>query len=167
MPFQDDVAATLAGNNGGPAAPSEAAPDTTTVSAPTTLTPPASQPASAPMQPAAATQEPSQEPGHFFKHLSHAFAGAIVGGLAGPHQTVDRYETDESGKPRAIMRPLTGRERLQRMAQAAMEGLASGSRVPPQRSAAASWAAGLGAGAEQTIGRGQQQDLLQRKQAQE
>src|SRR5438093_724707 len=87
MPFQDDVAATLAGN-AGPAGPTTApAPpeDTNTVAAPTTLAPPAqpTSPAPRPMQPAVATQEPSQEPGHFFKHLSHAFAGALVGALAG------------------------------------------------------------------------------------
>jgi len=58
-------------------------------------------------------------------------------------------------------------DRLSRLAMHALEGLAAGSQVGPQRSAGAAWASGIGAGASAVRQQGQEQDLLKRKQAQE
>jgi hypothetical protein len=165
-------------NDSGVAAPPTNAPPTTapppqveTTSAPMsdTLTPPAApqpvpQLSGSQVQPqeSAPTRHPS-----FMAHLGPSLVGAVLSNLTGPHQAIDHYETDDSGKQKAIMRDLHPRERLQRLAQAALEGLAAGSRVGPQQSRGAAWAAGLGAGAEQSIASGQQQDLLKRQQAKE
>src|SRR5205823_2334022 len=53
------------------------------------------------------------------------------------------------------------------LAMHALEGLAAGSQVGPQRSAGAAWASGIGAGASAVRQQGQEQDLLKRKQAQD
>src|SRR5438034_7154916 len=58
-------------------------------------------------------------------------------------------------------------DRLSRLAQHALEGLAAGSQVGPQKSAGAAWASGIGAGASAVRQQGEQQDLLKRKQAQD
>src|SRR6266567_412376 len=165
--LENEDAGTNAGNGTAtpaPTAPEISGPPSVPAQAPNLGATP--QPAP-PAAPAAQSQEPSQEPGHFFKHLSHAFAGALVGALAGPKQAVDHYEADETGKMKAVMRDLHPRDRLQLMAQAALEGLSAGSRVGPQKSKAAAWGAGIGAGGEAVIQRGQQQDLLKRQQARE
>jgi hypothetical protein len=70
------------------------------------LQPPAAQPASQPplqlqpsqQKPAPQPVQEDQTPGHFFKRISHSFAGAIMGALAGPSQVVDGYDVDENGK---------------------------------------------------------------------
>lgn len=171
--FTDNITEGLVGSTpSAPASPTTNAPtpqpEPTTVAAPTTLTPPAQPQAAAqqrpPMQPAVQTEE-VKTPGHFFKHLSHSFAGAILGSLAGP-APVD-YSVDATGKTVATPRPDTTSSRLKRIAEAALIGLAAGSRVPPERNRGAAWAAGLGAGGEAGIQRAQGQDLLKRKQAQE
>ena len=175
LSFEDNVTNSLAG--GPTPAPNATAPapqpePTTTVAAPTNLQPPA-QPAQATaqqrpaMQPAAppVQTEENKTPGHFFKHLSHSFAGAILGSLAGP--TPVDYSVDASGKTIATPRPDSTSSRLKRIAEAALIGLASGSQVPPQRNKAAALAAGLGAGAEAGLQRAQGQDLLKRQQAQQ
>ena len=100
-----------------------------------TLQPPA---APAPAQPQLQLHpsqpvQPDQTPGSFFKQISHSFAGAIMGALAGPSQFVDGYEADETGKMTPRMRDLRPRDRLQRIAQAALEGLAAGSQVLRKR----------------------------------
>lgn len=111
--------------------------------------------------------QPDQTSGSFFKKISHSFAGAIMGALAGPSQVVDGYDVDENGKQTPRMRDLRPRDRLQRIAQAALEGLAAGSQVPPQKSAGAAWGAGVGAGAVGEMRETQAQDLLKRQQSKE
>ena len=177
MAFQDSVAQSLTGN--GSSAPDlqaqtgrpddatmpSAVPPAAATGAPTTPAPPPTAP-SRPMQPAAPVQtEENKTPGHLFKHLSHSFAGAILGSLAGP-APVD-YSVDASGRTVATPRPDSTASRLRRLAEAALIGLASGSRVPPQANKGAAWASGIGAGAEAGVQRQQQQDLLKRQQARE
>jgi len=141
-----------------PAAPRPVSP------APTSA--PASRPA-APVTPPQAQEQP-EAPGSHFKNLSHSLKGAVLAVLAGPQQVVDHYETDDSGKPmKAVMRHLHPNERLQLMAQAALTGLAAGSRVPPQKSKMAGFAAGIGAGADAEMQQAQGADLLKRQQSQE
>lgn len=161
--------------------------ETTDAPVDNTLQPPAEQaPAQQPMQlqpaqqqpPAAQAPAPPQEPpGTHFKNLSHALQGAVLGALAGgkkvlgrlagPSEIVDGYETDESGKQTPKYRQLHTGDKLQRIAQAALQGLAAGSSVPQQKSGAASWAAGIGAGASQQINEEKQEDLLKRQQSKE
>lgn len=172
MAFEDSATAGMTGNGNAPTtAPAPQPEPTSTVSAPTNLQPP---PAPAPTAPSRPPMQPSvppvqteenKTPGQFFKHLSHSFAGAILGSLAGP-APVD-YTVDASGKTVATPRPDSTASRLRRLAESALIGLAAGSRVPPERNRAAAWGAGLGAGAEAGIGRAQQQDLLKRQQAQQ
>jgi hypothetical protein len=178
MPFQDSVTGAL--TNGNTPAPTPT-PDIQAQTGPpnaevsSSAPPPAATPASTP-QPAAtrpATAAPSapiqedSKPGSFFHHLSRAFSGAVLGGLAGGHQTVDHYETDDSGKMKAVMRPLHPSERLELLARSALQGLAAGSAVPPQKSKMAALAAGIGSGAEAQLRDAQGQDLLKRQQAQQ
>lgn len=118
------------------------------------------------------TQQPVQEdqtPGQFLKKISHSFFGAVAAALASPSpkQVVDGYDTDESGKQTPRIRTLTNTDRMQRVALAALQGLAAGSQVPQQKSGAASALAGIGAGATSQINEQRQQDLLQRQQAKE
>src|SRR5713226_8599732 len=117
--------------------------------------PSGARPAAQPAAPPAQAEQP-EAPGSHFKNLSHSLKGAVLAVLAGPQQVVDHYETDDSGKPmKAVMRHLHPNERLQLMAQAALTGLAAGSRIPPQKSKGAAWGAGIGAGAEAQIGQAQ------------
>jgi hypothetical protein len=99
--------------------------------------------------------------------LSHSFAGALVGALAGPKQVVDHYDADDNGKMVPKLRDLRPRDHLQLMAQAALMGLAAGSQVGPQKSAAGAWASGIGAGASAERQQGEQQDLMKRQQSQQ
>src|SRR5258708_18136518 len=59
------------------------------------------------------------------------------------------------------------RSRLERLAQHALEGLAAGSQIGPQRSKAAAWGAGIGAGAYAEMQQAQGADSLKRQQSQE
>src|SRR5260370_32899089 len=59
------------------------------------------------------------------------------------------------------------RTRLERLAQHALEGLAAGSQIGPQKSKAAAWGAGIGAGARAEMQQAQGADLLKRQQSQE
>lgn len=141
--------------------------ETTSVPASSELTPP---PAPSVPQLRPEQQEQPDAPGRqpsFMSHLAPSLVGSILSNLSGPHQAIDHYEVDEQGKNKAVMRDLHPRERLQRLAQAALEGLAAGSRTGPQQSRGAAWAAGLGAGGEAQMQRAQQQDLLKRQQAKE
>jgi hypothetical protein len=167
----DDIA-----TNGNTATPPTTAPpspapapqvETTMASGSDTLTPP---PTPTPVPPLSGQAQPEQAPARhpsFMQHLGPSLVGSILSNLAGPHQAIDHYETDDSGKSKAIMRDLHPRERLQRLAQAALEGLAAGSQVGPQKSRGGALAAGLGAGAEASMQRAQQQDLLKRQQSKE
>jgi hypothetical protein len=171
MAFQDAVASGLAGaptpDNSLQAQTGQPAAVASTPPPPAPAAQPASRPAATPAPAAPAPAAEDRTPGAFFHSLSRAFAGSVLGGLAGGHQTVDRYESDDTGKMKAVMRPLHPSERLQLLAQSALQGLASGAAVPPQRSAAASWLTGIGAGAGAVRQQAQQQDLLKRQQAKE
>lgn len=183
MAFENDAA--NAGNAGptGPTGPAGPAPppgpasqETTMASGSDTLTPPPAptpvdqgkslQPEQAPASGVGENPASARHPS-FMQHLSPSLVGAVLSNLAGPHQAIDHYEIDDQGKSKAIMRDLHPRERLQRLAQAALEGLAAGSQVGPQKSRGAAWVAGLGAGAEASMQRAQQQDLLKRQQSKE
>lgn len=116
-----------------------------------------------PVAPARAVPQPVQEdstPGHFFKHISHSFAGALIGALAGS-PGVD-YTTDENGKQIATPRPDTAKSRLQRIAQAAMTGLAAGAQV---HRLGANALAGFGAGFAAEQQKSLQQDEAARQRA--
>jgi hypothetical protein len=95
-----------------------------------------------------------------------AVAAKGVKAVAGP-APVDSYSTDASGKMTPNYRPDNTRSRLERLAQHALEGLAAGSQIGPQKNAGAAWGAGIGAGAQAEMQKSQGQDLLARKQAQE
>lgn len=64
-------------------------------------------------------------------------------------------------------KPDTTSSRLQRIARAALEGLASGAMVPSGPNRAAQWGKGIGAGFGAQQAQAQQQDLLKREQAKE
>lgn len=181
MGFPDAVTQALtgapdaSGNMNPEAAMSNQAPPATPTPAPSATGTPSPAPTSTPPTPAnvngnaqpAAQPERQEGPGEHFRNLSHSLKGAVLAVLAGPQQAVDHYETDSTGKTVAKMRSLHPAERLQLMAQAALTGLAAGSRVPPQKSKGAAFAAGIGAGGEAQMDRAQQQDLLKRSQAAE
>jgi hypothetical protein len=127
--------------------------------------PPPPAPAPTPVvQPAKpAPVQPDSKPGNFFHRISHSFAGALIGALAG--QDPVTYKTDESGNMTAVKVPQTNRSRLQRVAQAAMEGLAAGAAAPRRQGAEV--LSGLGAGFAAQQAKAQQQDVLARQQAKE
>src|SRR5438876_1381862 len=134
-----------------------------------TTSAPATQPAA---QPPALTPSPAAPSRSFMGALAHALIGSTmataargVKALAGP-PSPDSY-TDANGKMTPNFRPEHTSDRLSRLAMHALEGLAAGSQVGPQRSAGAAWGAGIGAGASAVRQQGQEQDLLKRKQAQE
>src|SRR5205809_4788040 len=146
---------------------------------PTSPTAATGAPAARPAAPEAPAQAPPLTPGpaapsrSFMGALAHALIGSTMAvaakgikAAAGP-PPVDSYTTDASGKTT----PNYGRDhmadRLSRLAQHALEALAAGSQVGPQRSAGAAWGAGIGAGASAVRQQGEQQDLLKRKQAQD
>ena len=135
---------------------------------------PAARPApEAPAQAPPLTPGPAAPSRSFMGALAHALIGSTmataargVKALAGP-PPVDSYSTDSSGKMTANYRQEHTSDRLSRLAMHALEGLAAGSQVGPQRSAGAAWGAGIGAGASAVRQQGEQQDLLKRKQAQD
>jgi hypothetical protein len=112
-----------------------------------------------------------QRPGEFFHSMFHALTGGALGVMAGPPPPTG-YQTDTSGTMTPTPAPpdTTG-SRLRRIAQAALIGLAAGSKIDPNDPAMKSGAgralAGLGAGAEGERDYQQQQDLLKRSQATE
>src|SRR5438094_2395845 len=133
---------------------------------------PAPQPAgNTPAAPVLPAHE--NRPTHSFaESIRHALIGGAIGAMAksvkavaGP-PPVD-YSTDSSGKTVGTPRIDTTVSRLERIAQAALIGLSTGSQVGPQKSKMAGLAAGMGAGASAVRQQGEQQDLLKRKQAQD
>jgi hypothetical protein len=122
---------------------------------------PVVQPAAQPAKPAPVQED--QTPGHFFKRISHSFAGALIGALAG--QDPVTYKTDESGNMTAVKIPQTNRSRLQRIALHALEGLSAGAQAPRRQGAEA--LSGLGAGFAAQQAKAQQQDLVARQQEKE
>ena len=176
MAFQDSVAQSLTGNgsNSPDVQAQTGRPDDATM--PPSAVPPT--PAPIPTANQSAQQEPAPmaviHPHH--RSFFGAVASALVGGtlaaasktakaVAGPQPT--QYTTDANGRviPDPNQKPDTTSSRLQRIALAALEGLAAGSRVPSGPNRGAQAAAGIGAGAEAAIQRGQQQDLIKRQQA--
>jgi hypothetical protein len=159
-------------NSPAPANASASAPPEPTSNAPTsnTLTPPTSTAPAQPLlnvQPAQPRVQPDQTPGNFFRRISHSFAGALIGTLAGSPGA--DYSVDASGKTIATPRPDSTKTRIQRIAQAALEGLAHGAAVDSRQypSGASKAAAGFGAGFVGTQQRLQQQDAQGRQQAQQ
>jgi hypothetical protein len=99
---------------------------------------------------------------NFIARATSGLLDAIVG-KPGPN-----YSYDQSGKLIATAAPaMSTSQKLRKLADTAMTGLSAGSQVGPQKSAAASWAAGLGAGAEAQKEKTLGQDLLKRKQSKE
>src|SRR5947199_8050297 len=135
---------------------------------------PAARPApEAPAQAPPLTPGPAAPSRSFMGALAHALIGSTmataargVKALAGP-PSPDSYSTDANGKMTANYRQEHTSDRLSRLAMHALEGLAAGSQVGPQRSAGAAWASGIGAGARAVRQQGQEQDLLKRKQPRE
>ncbi len=148
-----------------PTSPAPAAPAAPAkVSSPMSASP--EQPAPLPVSPAA----PSRS---FMGALAHALIGSTMAvaakgikAAAGP-APADSYSTDANGKMTPNYAVDNTRTRLERLAQHALEGLAAGSQIGPQKSKAAAWGAGIGAGQRAEMQQAQQQDLLKRQQAQE
>ncbi len=139
---------------------------------------PSGQPPTRPTE--AAPQAPPLTPGpaapsrSFMGALAHALIGSTMAVAAKGIQVAagppapDSYTTDASGKTTPnFSRTDNTRSRLERLAQHALEGLAAGAQIGPQKSKAAAWGAGIGAGAQAEMQRTQGDDLLKRKQAQE
>lgn len=112
------------------------------------------------------TQQP-QKPGNFFTNLSHAFMGAVLGGLAGTKQDVAQYHVDpdtqemtplykdpQTGQLSPTRQDMHPRDQLAKIAHSALRGLAYTAAMGP---------AGLAVAAQhpQTV------DLQKRTQAQE
>src|SRR5881396_341851 len=171
----EDNDATAGGNDAAGTLPTNAP-----ASPPIPVSPAQPQPTkpAAPAAPDASAQLPALTPSpaapsrSFYGALAHALIGSTlsvaargVKAIAGP-PAPDSYTTDASGKTT----PNYGRDntvgRLQRLAQHALEGLAAGSQVGPQKSKMAGLAAGIGAGASAVRQQGQEEDLLKRQQAQ-
>src|SRR6266849_2429356 len=167
MAFEDTNANGPA--TSGPVSATAPPEDTTTISAPTNLTAPAPTPTAAPTRPDAQPASPvvvhSPVSGHFFHSMLNALTGGVLGTLAGS-PGVD-YSKDATGKTVATPRPDSTKSRLQRIAESALIGLSAGAQLPPQKSKAAAWGAGLGAGARGQMEKSQGEDLQKRQQAQE
>jgi len=140
---------------------------------------PTPQPAAAPMSPApappapASSQVPAEPPpaGSFFKNLSHAFIGSVLGGLAGRKTT--SYQVDNNpnspnyGQTMATNADMSHGDQLKQIARNALVGLAAGSAQPDRGSKLANALSGLGAGAGAQQKQTQEQDQLKRKNADE
>lgn len=111
-----------------------------------------STPAPAPVQPAATTPAVPPSPNRGLHSFINSFLSSTVGALAGKAPT--KYITDADG--RVVPAPVQPTDSLadkgKRLAAHALEGLAAGSQVGPQKSGAAAAAAGLGAGAQAATG---------------
>lgn len=142
--------------------PAQAAPQAQTQAQPQTQ--PQAQPS-----PAAASAPPA--PGSFFKNLSHAFVGSVLGGLAGRKTT--SYQVDNNpnspnyGQTMAVNQDMSHGDQLKQIARNALVGLAAGSAQPDRGSKLANALGGLGAGAGAQQKQAQEQDQMKRKQADE
>src|SRR6266404_6307714 len=170
-------------DNGGNTTPVTPAPDPRAAAIPSsagptsdapidnTLQRPAAQPTAQPLQFEPSAAAPSRS-------MTAAIHHGLIGGtlavashalqtLAGP-QRPDSYSTDGSGKMTPVYsHPDRSRDRVARIAQAALQGLAAGAQVPQQKSGMASALAGVGAGAAGQINEQKQDDLLKRQQSKE
>lgn len=126
---------------------------------------PAQQSGSAP--PAVGTGQPAApaKPGSFFGNLSHAFMGAVLGGLAGKQETVGYSVDPDTGVQTPVKKDLHPRDQLAKIAQAALRGLAAGS--ASQGAPGDTGGAALGAGFNAQHDYEQKQDLLKRQQGQQ
>ena len=174
MAFEDDAA-----NSAGNGTPNDIGPLPTQAPAapPIPVSPGAPTRPASPAPQAAPAALPTHEnrPTHSFaESIRHALIGGTLGAMAktvkvvaGPQPT--QYTTDENGRviPDPKQRPDNTVSRLERIAQSALIGLASGAAMPPQKSRMAALAGGIGAGANAARQQGEQQDLLKRKQSAE
>lgn len=121
------------------------------------LQPPAEAPTPAPTpQPAAIAPAKA---GSVFHNVSHALMGGIIGSLAGQPQST--YDVNDAGTMQANPHgPDKTGDKLRRIFQSALIGLTAGSKEH-------GGLAGMGAGAEASMQNRQQQDLGQRKQAED
>jgi hypothetical protein len=141
--------------------------------APAPAQPPVQLQPAQPAQPPA-TPSPAAPTRSMFQSIVHGLIGGALSvgthglqAVAGP-QRPDSYTTDESGKQTPVYNnPDRSRDRIARIAQAALQGLAAGSQVPQQKSGMASAFAGIGAGAVGEMREAQGQDLLKRQQSKE
>lgn len=140
------------------------------------LQPPAAAPAQPPLQLSPAAPSRSLMSSIYHGLIGGTLAVATHGlkAVAGP-QTPDSYTTDETGKQTPVYRnPDNSRDRLGRIAHAALEGLAAGAASGAERDrqgrpvhAGAQGLAGLGAGFAAEQAQAQGQDLLKRQQSKE
>lgn len=143
-----------------PNAPDAAAP-AATVAPPAEPTPDAAPPM---MQDQAQPAAPPP-PGSFFKHLSHSFAGAVLGALSGDQKV--SYEVDDDqhspnyGKTIKKTVPATTGDKIREIARNALVGLAAGSQT---QGPSALGALGVGAVAAQNAVA--QQDQQKKNEAQ-
>lgn len=126
------------------------------------LQPPAPTPSPAPNL-SAADVAPHQS---WFTTMAHSVAGAVLGVAAARDKEIapPSVAADGTMQPAVTTRATTG-DQLRQMARSALTGLAAGARIQQQKSGVATALAGLGAGADDAIQRGQDKDLLERKQA--
>ena len=169
MAFEDNAPA-----GGAPATPPAVAPPADPKSAvPTSAGPTSNAPTSDTLQPPSAQPsaqpplqlQPSEAPkpaGSFFKNISHSFFAAVTGALAGGDPVA--YSTDAEGKQIATKIPQTSGDRMRRIAEAALTGLAAGAQV---HRPGANALAGMGAGFAAEQQQAQAQDLLKRQQSKE
>lgn len=130
--------------------------------APSPANPQNGQPAPAQTTPPGVPAD-SMKPGSFFKNMSHSFAGSILAAVAGRQPT--KYIVDSTGKtvPDPSQPQASTGDKLRSIASSALQGLAAGAQVGPQKSRAAALAAGLGAGAEAKTKSDEQKDDKSRK----
>jgi len=121
----------------------------------------AAAPVTAPVPQAAPPVAATSPNGHL-----HNFIGRVLTALAGPAPT--NYQTDTTtGRLVASSPQESPSQKIRRITNNALAGLAAGSEVPQQKSGLATALAGLGAGAGAVRQQNQEQDLLKRKQARE
>src|SRR5882762_3578934 len=170
--FEENDATNAGGNDVALPTNAPAAPPVPTSPAPAAPTAPAK--VSSPM---GASQEqpapplpvsPAAPSRSFMGALAHALIGSTMAVAAkGVKAVAGPPAPDANGKVTPNYSVDNTRSRLERLAQHALEGLAAGSQIGPQKSKAAAWGAGIGAGAKAELGQAQQQDLLKRQQAAE
>jgi len=101
---------------------------------------------------------------HSFVNMATRALSDVSGALAG--KSVPTYSYDAQGRLITTQAPpMSPTQKIKAITNNALAGLSAGAQVGPQKSAAASWAAGIGAGADAIQQRDQKQDLLKRGQA--
>lgn len=113
-------------------------------------------------QPAVPTRK-FEQPGEFFRSVAHSLAGAMLGATAGPDPV--QYSRDANGELVTTRPASSNGDKLRRIAQAALTGLAAGAAAPRRPGAEA--LSGLAAGAGAQMKKQGDDDLLKRKQADE